>query len=237
MRLRLINLISTISLTTSIKNVLIKNIYKPKTISQIEYVKNLNNENVSIVLGIGPAGCGKTLFACITAIEELKSKKIEKIVLTRPLVTVEEEEIGYLPGNLINKMEPWTKPILDILEENYSQDEIKRMLNNNIIEICPLGYMRGRTFKKSFIIADEMQNSTPNQMLMLTTRIGENSKMVITGDINQSDINKEKENGLEDLMERLKNKDITEIKMTKMNEEDIYRSSIVKKIIEIYKNI
>jgi phosphate starvation-inducible PhoH-like protein len=155
--------------------------YKPKTENQKIYHTHLNNPDTSIVLGIGPAGCGKTLFACITALDQLKKGNIDKIVLTRPIVPVEDEEIGFLPGNLVNKMDPWTRPIFDIILEQYQQHELTQMLKNNIIEVSPLAFMRGRTFKNSFIIADEMQNSTPNQMLMLTTRIGTNSKMVITG--------------------------------------------------------
>ena len=211
--------------------------YKPKTPNQVEYVKNLNNPNTSIILGIGPAGCGKTLFACTTAIEHLKKGKIDKIILTRPIIPVEEEELGFLPGNLVNKMDPWTKPILDIFSEFFQRHEINQMLKNEIIEISPLAYMRGRTFKNSFIIADEMQNSSPNQMLMLTTRIGTNSKIVITGDLKQSD--RCENNGLKDLMYKLrepKNKEINEIKMIEMKYEDIERNPVVKTILEIYQS-
>lgn len=209
--------------------------YKPKTSNQELYTNYLNDPNKSIVLGIGPAGCGKTLFACITAIDHLKRGKIDKIVLTRPIVPVEEEEIGFLPGNLVNKMDPWTRPIFDIILEHYQQHELTMMLKNNIIEVSPLAFMRGRTFKNCFIIADEMQNSTPNQMLMLTTRIGTNSKMVITGDLKQSD--RSENNGLRDLMYKLRepeNQNIEEIKMVEMENKDIERSPIVKKILEIY---
>jgi len=209
--------------------------YKPKTPNQELYTKYLNDPDKSIVLGIGPAGCGKTLFACITALDHLKRGKVDKIVLTRPIVPVEEEEIGFLPGNLVNKMDPWTRPIFDIILEHYQQHELTMMLKNNIIEVSPLAFMRGRTFKNCFIIADEMQNSTPNQMLMLTTRIGTNSKMVITGDLKQSD--RSENNGLKDLMYKLRepeNQEIEEIKMVEMKEEDIERSPIVRKILNIY---
>jgi phosphate starvation-inducible PhoH-like protein len=211
--------------------------YKPKTPNQVEYVKQLNNPNTSIILGIGEPGTGKTLFACVTAIEHLKKGKVDKIILTRPIVPVEEEELGFLPGNLVNKMNPWTRPILDIFGEFFHQHEILLMLKNEIIEISPLAFMRGRTFKNCFIICDEMQNSSPNQMLMLTTRIGTNSKMVITGDLKQSD--RMEKNGLKDLMYKLKepkNKKIEEIKMIELNEEDIERSKIVKIILEIYQS-
>lgn len=210
--------------------------YVPKTPNQQTYSKHLNNPDTSIVLGIGPAGCGKTLFACITALEQLKRGNIEKIVLTRPIVPVEDEEIGFLPGNLVNKMDPWTRPIFDIILEHYQQHELTMMLKNNIIEVSPLAFMRGRTFKNSFIIADEMQNSTPNQMLMLTTRIGTNSKMVITGDLKQSDRLKG-ENGLRDLMHKLrepKNQNLDDIKMVEMQYEDVERSQIVKTMLQLY---
>jgi phosphate starvation-inducible PhoH-like protein len=210
--------------------------YKPKSINQQKYLQAIENENTKLVIANGPAGTGKTLFACISAIELLKNNNIDKIILTRPLVTV-EEEIGFLPGNINQKMDPWTKPIIDIFSEYYKQLEIDNMIYNNIIEIIPLGYMRGRTFKNSYIIADEMQNSTPNQMKMITTRIGENSKMIITGDLNQSDL-KEK-NGLDDLIKKYENYIINNklddlIKIINLENTDIERSQIVKILTNIY---
>lgn len=209
--------------------------YKPKTPNQLIYHHDMNDPATSIVLGIGPAGCGKTLFACLAALDHLKNKRVDKIILTRPIVPVEDEEIGFLPGTLLNKMDPWTRPIFDIILEQYPQHELTQMLKNNIIEVSPLAFMRGRTFKNAFIIADEMQNSTPNQMLMLTTRLGVNSKLVITGDLKQSD--KGGENGLRDLMYKLRkseNNNLKEIKMVEMQHEDVERSPIVKKMLEIY---
>jgi phosphate starvation-inducible PhoH-like protein len=148
-------------------------VYKPRSDNQKQYVSYLNNASVPIVFGIGPAGCGKTLFACVSAIDGLKRGLFQKIVLTRPIVPVEEEELGFLPGTLVKKMDPWTRPLMDIFLEYYPQHEIDFMLGSGVIEISPLAYMRGRTFKRCFIIADEMQNSSPGQMLMLTTRIGD----------------------------------------------------------------
>ena len=209
--------------------------YKAKTPNQELYTKHLNNPNTTIVLGIGPAGSGKTLFACITALDHLKRGKVEKIILTRPIVPVEEEEIGFLPGDLISKMDPWTRPIFDIILEHYQQHELTMMLKNNIIEVSPLAFMRGRTFKNCFIIGDEMQNSSPSQMKMLLSRIGTNSKIVITGDLEQSD--KSENNGLKDLMYKLKepkNQYIEEIKMVEMENKDVERSPIVKIILDIY---
>jgi phosphate starvation-inducible PhoH-like protein len=171
--------------------------HSPRTTSQHTYVKYLDDATNKIIIPIGPAGTGKTMFACQKAITQLKSEEIDKIIITRPAVTV-EEEIGFLPGNIVKKMDPWTKPIFDIFLEYFNRAELDLMLYNNKIEICPLAFMRGRTFKNAFIIADEMQNSSPNQMKMLVTRLGDNSRMVITGDLQQSDI--KGENGLNDFV-------------------------------------
>jgi len=227
--------------------------YKPKGYNQEQYVKYLNDYKTKILLAVGPAGTGKTMFACNSAIRELKSGSINKIVLTRPVVPV-EEDIGFLPGNINKKMDPWTRPIFDTFLEFFSQKDIDLMVYNNIIEVSPLAYMRGRTFKKSFIIADEMQNSSPNQMLMLTTRIGEGSKMVITGDLKQSD--KGPNSGLSDFINKYKlyekvfrdrqtSEELyndkydetnfkTGIRIVEMNNTDIERSPIVVNILEIY---
>lgn len=206
--------------------------YNPKNINQYKYVDYLNNNNIKVVMAIGSAGTGKTLFACLKAISLLKSDKIHKIIITRPAVSVEEEH-GFLPGNINKKMDPWMRPILDIFEEFYSKSEIELFIKNGHIEISPLAYMRGRTFKNTFIIGDEMQNSSPNQMIMLTTRLGINSKLVLTGDLNQSD--KLKNNGLKDLLDRVKiyNKS-SMVRFIEFQDNDIERSEIVKEIINIY---
>jgi phosphate starvation-inducible PhoH-like protein len=213
--------------------------YNPKTINQQRYVGYLNNDDNKIIIAHGPAGTGKTLFACLKSIEQLKSHEIDKIVITRPLVTV-EEELGFLPGNILKKMDPWTKPIFDIFLEYYTPVELDSLLQSNVIEVCPLAFMRGRTFKNSFIIADEMQNSSPKQMKMLTTRIGIHSKMIITGDLNQSDF--DVKNGLSDIIEKLgvfttNNFNSTAhklIKITKFDSADILRSEIAACIIDVY---
>ena len=207
-------------------------LYTPKSSNQKKYFNFLNDDSNKIIISTGPAGTGKTLFACQKAITQIKNQEIDKIIITRPVVTV-EEEIGFLPGNIIKKMDPWTKPLFDIFLEYYSKTELDLMLNNGKIEICPLAFMRGRTFKHSFIIADEMQNSSPNQMKMLSTRLGINSRMVITGDLKQTDIIKE--NGLYDFISKVKNYNETEmIKHINLEDEDIERSEIVKKVIDIY---
>jgi len=214
------------------------NKYLPIGINQQNYVNYLNNDEISLILALGPAGSGKTLFACVHAIKALKSKSISKIILTRPIVAVEDEEIGFLPGNLQHKMDPWTKPIFDIFLEYYKQFEIDHMIKESIIEISPLSYMRGRTFKNSIIIADEMQNSTPNQMLMLTTRVGNGSKMIITGDLLQSD--RLIDNGLSNIIMKINNyqlkHSLDNIKIIEMSQTDIQRSELVKNILDIYNN-
>lgn len=220
----------------------LSNFYKPKTSNQEKYVSYLNNPSVKLLFAVGPAGTGKTMLACNHAIKELKDGNVQKIIITRPIVPVEEEEIGFLPGNINKKMDPWMTPIFDIFNEFYARKDIESMVYNNIIEVSPLGFMRGRTFKNSFVIADEMQNSSPNQMLMLTTRLGENSKMVVTGDLKQSDrgIN----SGLSDFINKYKsynnyltsNNENTKygIDMIELTNEDIERSKIVSKILDIY---
>jgi phosphate starvation-inducible PhoH-like protein len=214
------------------KSKISSNLYNPKNINQQNLVKYLDDASSKIVISLGPAGTGKTLFSCQKAITQLKSEEINKIILTRPVVTV-EEEIGFLPGNIIKKMDPWTKPIFDIFLEYYSKTELDLMLNSGKIEICPLAFMRGRTFKNSIILADEMQNSSPVQMKMLSTRIGVNTRLIITGDLNQSDI--PKENGLKDFVSKVERYNNTEmIKIVRFDNNDVERSEIVKKVIEIY---
>jgi phosphate starvation-inducible PhoH-like protein len=221
------------------KNALNQNlvkIYSPKTENQKKYIDLLNNNNDCVISAIGPAGTGKTFLACISAINNLKENKIDKIVITRPVFSV-DEDIGFLPGNIDKKMEPWTRPIFDVFLEFYSKSEINNLLSNNKIEISPLGFMRGRTFINSIIIADEMQNSTPNQMLMLLTRIGNNSKIIINGDLNQSD--RIEKNGLNDLVNKLKNNKtiLSEnnlFYLLEFNNNDIQRSKVVKGVLDLY---
>jgi phosphate starvation-inducible PhoH-like protein len=210
--------------------------YLPKTTNQERYVNILDDEKVKIVVVAGPAGTGKTMFACLKAISLLKNGKISKIVITRPVVTA-DEEIGFLPGNIVTKMDPWTKPIFDIFLEKYSKVQLDSLIRDNVIEICPLAFMRGRTFKNAFIIADEMQNSSPNQMKMLLTRIGIRTNMVVTGDLHQSDLTKD--NGLNDIVTKLKtfnnaHNESKQIEIIELNNMDIERSDVVKKVIQIY---
>ena len=207
--------------------------YQPRTENQVKYVEHLTNPAVSVVGGFGPAGSGKTLFACHAAVGALKSGSVDKIVITRPLISVDDEQLGFLPGSIVHKMDPWTRPIFDILGEFYSVNQIRTMVENGVVEISPLAYMRGRTFKRCFIIADEMQNSSPNQMLMMLTRIGDDSKLVITGDLKQSD--RSGVNGLCDFIEKLRlSGDDSLIRFIELGSDDIQRSPVVSRIIDIY---
>ena len=166
----------------------------PKTPGQCKYALALRSPK-PIVIGTGPAGSGKTMLACQIALEHVQKYMRPKIVLTRPIVAA-DEDMGYLPGDMDQKMEPWTKPLFDIFEQTLSHNQMDRF-----IQIEPLGYMRGRTFNNTLIIADEMQNATPNQMKMLLTRVGEGTKLIVTGDLEQSDLGPE--NGLADLIYRM----------------------------------
>lgn len=205
----------------------------PRGENQKAYVQNLEDLNVFITFGIGPAGTGKTLLATQVAAKLLIEGKIEKIVITRPAVSVDEQH-GFLPGSLEKKLEPWLLPILDILHEHYTVKDVQDMIKNKIICIEPLAYMRGRTFKNSFIIGDEMQNSLPSQMKMLLTRIGEGSRMAITGDLKQHDRTFQ-ENGLLDFINRLEqNKNVTSIKVNTFDKGDIQRHAVINDILNLY---
>jgi len=209
--------------------------------NQIQYKQYLDDQLVPVIVAVGPAGTGKTMLACEQAIHELNTNKINKIIITRPTVTA-GEELGFLPGGINQKMDPWTRPIFDIFNEHFSKQTVKSMVNDGIIEITPLAFMRGRTFTNSFIIADEMQNSTPNQMIMLTTRIGFGTRLVITGDPTQCDIQKDNYiNGLSDLLYRLDYFDSDYLEkqepffgIIELDSSDIKRSAVVEKMIKIY---
>lgn len=172
----------------------------PKNLAQEKYIDALENQNINIVFACGYAGSGKTYLATLYAIQCLKSGTCEKIIITRPNVAVDDIDIGALPGDILKKMAPWTRPVLDVLEEYFTVKEIAAMIEDNIIELVPLAYIRGRTFKNAIIILDEAQNTTASSMLSALTRIGEGSKMIITGDTRQSD--RGKTNGLTDFLTR-----------------------------------
>ena len=196
------------------------------------YLSKLYAESTSIVLAIGPAGTGKTMLAVQYGIKMFQEGLVDKIVVTRPAVSV-DEDLGFLPGDLNEKMAPWTRPIFDVLGEYYQKKDIAKMLEEGVIEISPLAYMRGRTFKNAYIVADEMQNATVNQMKMLLTRLGEGSKMVVTGDLAQAD--RVSDNGLIDFCNLLeKTKYLEHIDIIQFDARDIERHNAVKEILAIY---
>ena len=206
---------------------------RPKTRNQEQLVLNLLDPGQHIVMASGPAGTGKTYLAMLAAIKALRSGQCERIVLTRPAVGVEDERHGFLPGDLISKMEPWTRPLLDVLRDYYSPRDIAAMMEEQTIEISPLAYMRGRTFKNAWIVADEMQNATPGQMKMLLSRIGENSKIVVTGDIEQAD-RSGKDNGLLDVVQRLESRGGDGIAVCNLGKRDIQRHPIIDTVLSLY---
>lgn len=199
--------------------------------NQKTYLQKLQNEETSIVFAVGPAGTGKTMLAVMHGIKMFQEGLIDKIIVTRPAVSV-DEDLGFLPGDLNEKMAPWTRPIFDVMEEYYKQSDIAEMLKEGVIEISPLAYMRGRTFKNAYIVADEMQNATVNQMKMLLTRLGEGSKMVVTGDLAQAD--RRSDNGLIDFCNLLADKQTRHIDIVQFDMQDIERHEAVKEVLSIY---
>jgi len=206
----------------------------PRNISQENYMLELMDDSKDIVFGIGPAGTGKTMLACQVAVKAFLDGTVDKIIVTRPAVSA-DEDLGFLPGTLEEKMAPWTRPIFDVFREYFYANEIEGMIKEGVIEISPLAYMRGRTFKNSFVIADEMQNATPNQMKMLLTRIGSNSKMCVTGDLAQAD--RIKDNGLLDFVNNLKEHDSKLISAVYFKQRDIERHEAVKEVLQVYGDV
>lgn len=202
------------------------NLNIPKTPGQEKYLKAIHGSK-PILVATGPAGCGKTMFACQYAAEKIKTRESSKLILTRPIVAA-DEDLGYLPGDADSKMEPWARPMIDVFEEHLTRNQM-----SGYVKIEPLGFMRGRTFNNSIIIADEMQNATQNQMKMLITRIGENSKMIVMGDLNQTDLLNQK-NGLIDLIERLGDDEYEYIDRVVLGDDDVLRSPAVSEILRIY---
>ena len=207
----------------------------PRSRNQERLVLALQNADQHIVVTAGPAGTGKTYLAMLAAVKAFRAGEVDRIVLTRPAVGVEDEKHGFLPGDLNQKMDPWVRPLTDILREYYRQPDIQAMIEEQTIEIAPLAFMRGRTLKNAYIIADEMQNSSAGQVKMLLTRIGKGSKIVITGDVEQTDL-KKGSNGLVDLCERLQEGGVKGIAVCNLDERDVQRHPIIGKILHLYRN-
>lgn len=209
----------------------------PKSLNQETYIDLLTDDSKYIVFATGPAGTGKTMLAMLAGIKAYKEGQVSKLILTRPAVGVDDEKHGFLPGDINAKMEPWTRPLFDVIAEYYNQKDIARMLEEQTIEISPLAYMRGRTFKGAWIVADEMQNATPGQIKMLLTRLGEGSKIVVTGDTRQAD-RKDPDNGLLDFKRLFEQfEDSKYIDGVEFTAKDIARHPAVAEVLKIYKEI
>ena len=204
-------------------------IIRPKTLGQKKYVDAIKKN--SIVFGVGPAGTGKTYLAVALAVYALKNKEIDKIILTRPAVEA-GEKLGFLPGDLSEKVDPYLRPLFDALQEMMGQEAYQRHIERGSIEIAPLAYMRGRTLSNSFIILDEAQNTTREQMKMFLTRMGENSRIVVTGDITQIDLPHNVTSGMADAIDVLK--DVEGIEIVRLTSKDVVRHELVTKIIQAY---
>ncbi len=202
---------------------------RPKTVGQKHYVQAIAEND--IVFGIGPAGTGKTYLAVAMAVKILKNQEVSRIIITRPAVEA-GEKLGFLPGDLQEKINPYLRPIYDSLNDVLGIEAVNKYLERGVIEIAPLAYMRGRTLDDAFIILDEAQNTTREQMKMLLTRIGFNSRAVITGDVTQIDLPRDSQSGLVEAIRILRN--IDEIKVFNLSEADIVRHRLVQKIIEAY---
>jgi phosphate starvation-inducible PhoH-like protein len=202
---------------------------RPKTANQKRYVDAI--EDHTITFGIGPAGTGKTYLAMAMAVAALQAKKINKIVLTRPAVEA-GESLGFLPGTLSEKIDPYLRPLFDALHDMIDIDSIPRLMQSGIIEVAPLAYMRGRTLNDAFIILDEAQNTTPEQMKMFLTRLGFGSKMVVTGDVTQIDLPNGQNSGLKIVRDILK--DIDDIAIMELTAEDVVRHRLIGDIVKAY---
>ena len=200
-----------------------------RTNGQTKLIKEILNKKILFV--IGPAGTGKTFIAVSHAVSMLTSGLVDKIVISRPAVEA-GEKLGFLPGDLKEKIDPYLRPIYDSLDENLPKDKVMTLIENQKIEIAPIAYLRGRTLNNSYIILDEAQNTSPIQMIMFLTRLGENSKMVITGDITQIDLPSKNKSGLIDAIDNLKK--IKDISFVYLTEKDVVRHSLVQKIVKAY---
>lgn len=202
---------------------------KAKTLGQKKYCEAIKNN--TITFGVGPAGTGKTYLAVAMAVTAFRAKEVSKIILTRPAVEA-GEKLGFLPGDLQSKVDPYLRPLYDALFEMLGSENFQRYQERGTVEVAPLAYMRGRTLDDSFIILDEAQNTTPEQMKMFLTRLGFNSKMVVTGDITQIDLPSGKKSGLKRVMRILKNVD--DIEMCRFTQKDVVRHRLVQEIIKAY---
>lgn len=204
----------------------------PRNQTQERYIETLLDDHIPIVFAVGPAGSGKTMLCTEYAIKGFQEGRFEKIVITRPAVSVDEQH-GFLPGSIIEKMQPWMMPILDVFKKYYTVKSLHYLLTNEIIEIAPLAFMRGRNFHHSIVIADEMQNSTISQTKMVLTRIGDDSRIFLTGDLQQHDRGFEA-NGMRDFIERLKPHGNKGISVIEFGPHDVVRHPIIEDVLRLY---
>jgi phosphate starvation-inducible PhoH-like protein len=210
---------------------------KPRNYKQQLYLDLLHKQNPTVVIASGSSGSGKTIGAVSVGLEKLKAGDVDRLILTRPTVAVGSDNIGFLPGSLERKLEPWMKPIFDVMQLHYPKSKIEKMMKDGVFEIAPLAFMRGRTFSKSWVICDEAQNTTISQMLMMLTRIGKGSKLVITGDPLQHDRDFSV-NGLEDLVTRLEyaGEELDPyVEVVYFEEGDVERHPMIPHILGLYK--
>ena len=205
----------------------------PRNLRQEEYIDLLEDDTKNIVFSMGPAGTGKTLLATLYAIKQFQAGEIEKIIITRPLVAT-GENIGALPGDLIAKLSPWCIPVLDIFKEIYSVNYVKKLLEEETLELAALSLMRGRSLKRCVVIGDEMQNATKEQMKMFLTRIGDDCKMIVTGDVAQHDRAYTDNNGLKDFIHRLEQKQPNRIGMVKFHQNEVERHPVIEDVLGLY---
>jgi phosphate starvation-inducible PhoH-like protein len=208
-----------------------KTLVSPKGKNQQKYLDVITKKE--LVFGIGPAGTGKTYLAVAAAVNELITGRVEKVVVTRPAVEA-GEKLGFLPGDLSQKVDPYLRPLYDALFQTLGFKETNKLIENNVIEIAPLAFMRGRTLNKSFIILDEGQNTTPEQMKMFLTRFGYGSKVIVTGDLTQIDLPRDIKSGLIHALDILS--ELEDVGLVRFSSKDVARHSLVQKIVEAYEN-
>lgn len=206
----------------------------PRNLHQEEYLEYLMDDEKMIVLAQGPAGTGKSVLAMLAGIKALSEKKVSKLILSRPIVGVDDDDLGFIPGTLLDKQMPWVRPLFDVLYEYYSTKEVENMLENQVIEVIPLMHMRGRNIKSAFVILDEAQNTSKNAVIAITTRLCDGSKLVMTGDNDQSD-KRSGENGLLIFKNAIKKYGIPQyISSVEFDRTDIERHPVVTEVLNIF---